>query len=155
VHFPLALVVTAALLLCAARLLRHPGYAATLAIVGTWNLCLGTAAALLAIATGLAALVDLHLAAAPRLAVSLHLRWAIVSTLILVLLAVWRGAGVAQDSRPSWLFLAVLAAATGALIVTGYRGGENVYRYGIGVQGSGAAMSPARSAPGPLPRRPA
>jgi len=27
-----------------------------------------------------------------------------------------------------------LSAATAALIFTGYRGGENVYRYGVGVQ---------------------
>jgi uncharacterized membrane protein len=34
-------------------------------------------------------------------------------------------------------------AATAALIVTGYRGGQNVYRYGVGVQAqmtAGAAI---------------
>jgi uncharacterized membrane protein len=76
VHFPLALIVTATLLLVTARLLRHERYAATLATVGTWNLCLGAIAALFALATGLAAV---------------------------------------------------------GLIVTGYRGGQNVYRYGVGV----------------------
>jgi hypothetical protein len=30
----------------------------------------------------------------------------------------------------------VLSAATAALIFTGYRGGENVYRYGVGVHSS-------------------
>jgi uncharacterized membrane protein len=133
VHFPLALVVTGALFLVAARLLRPERHAATLATVGTWNLCLGAFAALFALATGLAAVLDLHVGLAARQAISLHVKWAIFTTLALVLLAVWRGAGVAQESRPSWVFIVVLAAATAALIMTGYRGGQNVYQYGIGV----------------------
>jgi uncharacterized membrane protein len=133
VHFPLALVVTAALLLVAARLLRQERHAAILATVGTWNLCLGAVAALFGLATGLAAVIDLHVGLAAREAISLHVKWAIFTSLALVLLAVWRGAGVAQESRPSWLFTVILVAATAALVVTGYRGGENVYIYGIGV----------------------
>jgi len=68
-----------------------------------------------------------------------------VSTLALIFLAVWRGAGVAQQSRPSWLFTALLMGATAALIMTGYRGGQNVYRYGIGVQSVGAVLSAPRA----------
>jgi len=134
VHFPLALVFTATLSLLAARLLRGESYAATLATVGTWNLCLGAVAALFALATGLAAMIDLHVGVTARQAVSLHVKWAVFTTLALVLLAVWRGAGSAQESRPSWIFVVLLLLASAALIATGYRGGENVYRYGVGVQ---------------------
>ena len=133
VHFPLALVLTATILLSAARLVRRERHAATLATVGTWNLCLGAAAALGALGTGLAAVANLNVGPAAHGAVSLHLRWAFFSTLVLLLLAVWRGAGCAQESRPSWAFLIVLLAGSAALVVTGYRGGQNVYRYGIGV----------------------
>jgi uncharacterized membrane protein len=133
VHFPLALVVTAAPALLLARVLREGPLSRTLAIVGTWNLCLGAVAAVLALATGLAAVLDLHVGAAAHQAISLHLKWAIFTTLALVLLAVWRGAGGASESRPSWIFIVVLLAAGAALVVTGYRGGQNVYRYGIGV----------------------
>jgi uncharacterized membrane protein len=133
VHFPLALVVTAALFLLAARLLRQERHAAILATVGTWNLGVGAIAALFALATGLAAVLDLHVGLAARQAISLHVKWAIFTTLAVVLLAVWRGAGVAQESRPSWVFIVVLVAATAALVMTGYRGGQNVYQYGVGV----------------------
>ena len=136
VHFPLALVVTGAIFLLAARLLPQPRQSATLATVGTWNLCLGAIAALVALGTGLAAMLGLNVDVAARQAISLHVKWAIFTTLVLVLLAVWRGAGTAQESRPSWIFVAVLSAATAALIFTGYRGGENVYRYGVGVHSS-------------------
>ncbi len=135
VHFPLALVITAAFTLLAARVLPSERGRATLATLGTWNLCLGAVAALFALATGLAATLHLQVGPAAHQAISLHFRWAAFTTLALVLLAVWRGAGSAQESRPTWIFIVVLSAATAALIVTGYRGGQNVYRYAVGVQG--------------------
>jgi uncharacterized membrane protein len=144
VHFPLALVLIATPLLLAARLVRNDAIASTTAVVGTWNLCLGAVAALFALATGLGAVLDLDVNAAARQAISLHLKWAMFSTLALVLLAVWRGAGTAPASRPSWVFLVVLLAAAAALAVTGYRGGQNVYEFGVGVKRiavrSGAVM---------------
>ena len=134
VHFPLALVIIAALLLVSARLLRSDTLAASMAIAGTWNLCLGALAALFALGTGLAAVLDLDVGAAVHQAISIHLKWAMFTTLVLLLLAVWRGAGTAPASRPSWIFLVVLLAAAGALTYTGYRGGKNVYEYGVGVK---------------------
>lgn len=133
VHFPLALVVTAAFALSAARLTPLRRHGAALAIVGTWDLCIGAIAALFALATGLAAVIHQELGLAARHAVALHVKWAIFASVGLLLLAAWRGAGTAQDSRPSRAFLVVLWAVTAALIVTGYRGGQNVYRYAIGV----------------------
>jgi uncharacterized membrane protein len=134
VHFPLALTVTGALALSAAQVApAERQYAATLAVVGTWNLCLGAAGALLALGTGLAAVASLELAPSARAAVGLHVKWAIFTTAALALLGVWRGAGVDSNSRPSRAFLVLLWVVTAALIVTAYRGGQNVYRYGVGV----------------------
>jgi uncharacterized membrane protein len=132
VHFPLALTVTGALALSAARVAAPERRGATLAVVGTWNLCLGAVGALFALGTGLAAVTSLELAPAARAAVGLHVKWAIFTSAALVLLAVWRGAGVDPDSRPSRAFLVILWAVTAALIVTAYQGGQNVYRYGVG-----------------------
>ncbi len=82
-------------------------------------------------------MLGLDVGAAARLAISLHLRWAIFSTLLLVVLAVWRGAGSAPESRPSWIFLVVLTAAAVSLSAAGFRGSQNVYRHGVGVQVNG------------------
>lgn len=133
VHFPLALVVTAAFLLVAARLWRQERQAKTLATVGTWNLCIGAVAALFALASGLAGLIGLHAGLAAHQSIFLHVKWAIFTSLALLLVAVWRGAGAAQESRPSWLFIVILLGMTAALVVTGYQGGQNVYRHGVGV----------------------
>lgn len=144
VHFPLALVATATLLLNLACLKALERHATSLAIVGTWNLCLGALAALVALATGLAAVIHLQVGVPARLAISVHVKWAIFSTIGLLLLAAWRGAGNAEGSRPSRPFLVLLWAVTAALIVTGYRGGQNVYRYGIGVTHNEAGAEPHR-----------
>jgi uncharacterized membrane protein len=134
VHFPIALILAATALLLAARFLRNESLAATVATVGTWNLCLGTVAALFALATGLGAVLDLDVGTVARQAISSHLKWAMFTTLLLVLLAVWRGAGSAPRSKPSWIFLILLVAASAALSFTAYRGGKNVYEYGVGVK---------------------
>ena len=139
VHFPLALTVTGALALSAARVAAPERQGATLALVGTWNLCLGAVGALFALGTGLAAVASVELAPAARAAVGLHVKWAIFTSAALLLLAVWRGAGTDPKSRPSGAFLVILWVITAALIVTAYRGGQNVYRFGVGVA-QGAAL---------------
>jgi uncharacterized membrane protein len=138
VHFPLALVLTGAAALGLARLVALEHRARTLAIVGTWNLCLGAIAIVFALGTGLAAVIDLNVADAARHAIGIHVKWAVGASLGVILLAVWRGAGNAQDERPSAAFLMLLAVVTAVLIMTGYRGGQNVYRYGVGVGPSSA-----------------
>jgi uncharacterized membrane protein len=133
VHFPLALIVTAAFMLSVARVLPGQRRAAALATVGTWNLCLGAVFVFFALGSGLAAVVDLQVDSVAHQAISLHVKSAVVTTMLVLLAAVWRGAGTDADSRPSWLFLAILWVATSALLITGYRGGQNVYRFGVGV----------------------
>lgn len=134
VHFPIALALTAGLLLAAAKWVRSESLAATLATTGTWNLCIGAVAALFALATGLAAVLDLHVGAAAHASIGTHVKWAMFTSLALLLTAVWRGAGNAQQSRPTGFFLLVLTLTCMALAVVGYHGAQNVYRYGIGVE---------------------
>jgi uncharacterized membrane protein len=133
VHFPIALTVTAAVCLLAARFTQGK-VSAGLAVVGTFNLCFAAAAALVALATGLGAVLDLNVSDAAHQAISIHLKWALFTSLTLILLAVWRGAGAAADSRPSDVFLVLLCAASLSLGFTAYRGTLNVYHFGVGVE---------------------
>jgi uncharacterized membrane protein len=140
VHFPLALVTTGAAALSAAYFWERRR--AALATVGTWNLCLGALGALAAVATGLTALASVEIGGAARAAVGLHVKWAIFTSVGLLLAAVWRGAGGFADARPSRWFLGLVWALVAALVMTGYRGGQNVYRYGIGVTGATIVAGP-------------
>jgi uncharacterized membrane protein len=129
----MALIVTAACSFSLARMLRASRAAETLAIVGTWTLGVGALGLLFALGSGLAAIIDLRVGAAAHQAISSHVKSAILTAVLVLSAAVWRGAGIAQEARPSWGFMLVIWVATSSLIVTGYRGGQNVYRYGVGV----------------------
>jgi uncharacterized membrane protein len=138
VHFPLALIVTAAGLLTWVRLAPRQRHAPTLATVASWNLGLGAIAVVFALGSGLAAVIDLQMALTARQAVSLHFKSAVLTAVLVFSAALWRCVGTDQDSRPSWLFMILLWTATLSLVVTGYRGGQNVYRYAVGVEQSSA-----------------
>jgi uncharacterized membrane protein len=133
VHFPLALTITGALCLLCARLLRESPLQGSLAAAGTWNLILGGVSALPTLGSGLGAALHLHLSDGAQYSVSRHVIWAVCTSQLIILLAIWRGVARTSASRPSWLFLAFLFIACAGLIVTGYHGGENVYHYGLGV----------------------
>jgi hypothetical protein len=80
VHFPLALIVTAAFCLTAAFAMPKNRHAPALATVGTWNLCIGAVAVFVALGTGLGAAMGLHIDAAAHQAVSAHVKSAFVTT---------------------------------------------------------------------------
>ncbi len=136
VHFPIALTLAAGASLAMAKFVRNDSLAESLSTVGTWNLCAGAVAALFALATGLGGVLDLNVGAAARDAIATHVKWAMFTSLALLLTAVWRGAGNAARSRPSWPLLIVLGAVCTAVAVTGYFGGRNVYAFGVGVERS-------------------
>ncbi len=138
VHFPLALVLTAAVAFGVAAALREPRHASLWAGAATLNLCLGAVATLFAIGSGLGAAIGLSLADAARAALSLHVKWAMGASFCAIGAAVWRIAGAAPGDRPSRAFLAIMTLTALLLVGTGYRGGLNVYRYGIGVAASAA-----------------
>ena len=80
VHFPLALIVTAAFCLTLTRLLSVRRYVPVLAIVGTWNLCLGAVAVLFSLGSGLAAVIGLQVGLAAHEAISAHVKSALLTT---------------------------------------------------------------------------
>jgi uncharacterized membrane protein len=133
VNFPVALNVTALLLFLAARLFKAK--AEMLATVATWNLILGAVTAVIALASGLGAVLDLEVSDAAHRAISSHMKWALFTSLALILLALWRSAGNPPDAKPSGLFLIVLTVAVLALGFTAYRGVVNVFGFGVGVLG--------------------
>jgi uncharacterized membrane protein len=134
VHFPLALALTGYLCLLFSRLLQRAQMSSSLAACGHWNLILGTLAAFLTLGTGLDAAWHLHLYGDMQYSVSRHMIWAVCTSQLLALLALWRALANDAKTLPSGLFLALLFIACGGLVMTGYYGGENVYHYAIGVR---------------------
>ncbi len=139
VHFTVALTLTAAGLYLAAFLLRGRAVATDLTLVARWNLWLAAASVIPTFAAGLQAYYTVAHDAPSHAAMTVHLKWA-VATLVLLILAAslaWR-----DRIRPVGFGAALgvtVVLASGALAVTGYLGAENVYRHGLGVMSLPAA----------------
>lgn len=144
VHFPLALGITATLLL-AFSLLRP---STSLATCARLLLQLAAASAILAVLLGWQAFMTVDHDAAGHAVMLRHRNWATLCTLGLVGLAVlesWRQRGGRTMHRAT---LGGLLLVSGGLAYTGWLGGEMVYRHGIGVDPA-AFASPANEPPAP------
>ena len=133
VHFPLALTLAGSACLISTRFIKEGTLQNSLAFCGTWNLMLGAASALLTLATGLYAVLHLALQGGAQYSVSRHVIWAVCTSQLVALLAMWRALAVRWNAVAGVWFLILLCVACAGLLVTGYYGGENVYHYALGV----------------------
>lgn len=139
VHFPIALTMTATLLLLAGWL-----FPATtlLPSCGRLLLQLSALSAVVAAALGWYAFQTVDHDAAGHLVMLNHRAWAVASTGGLLLLALWDTLRQRAVKGPHAALLAGMFVLSGSLGFTGWLGGEMVYRHGAGVS-SAAFVSPA------------
>jgi len=143
VHFSIALFVMAAAL-----------YFFHLAVGGRWkssivaaariNLWLGAVLTVATVAAGVHAFASVEHLPSQQSFMSDHRNWALATAVIWWLIAIWEGWQAWQLKPPSKLVLAVMLAAVVLLGVTGWKGGELVYRHGIGVQRTVSTVQPTK-----------
>lgn len=133
VHLPLGLWSTVPLLYTAAFLSRSEPRAALYATAATLNLVLGSCAAAIALLSGLLAASSLSVVGIAQDSLTRHVAWAVLTTLVFVTVTMLRAVGRPFSARPGQVLIASVWIAAIALLVTGYYGGNNVYRYGLGV----------------------
>jgi uncharacterized membrane protein len=133
VHFTVALLITASAMFAAGTLFRASPSGVALTTAARWNLAIGIAVTVATLATGWSAYNTVAHDSASHENMTVHLRMAVATALVFFVAGgvAWlerrkrAGAGIA--------LLGLLAGGAGALMVTGWLGGENVYRYGLGV----------------------
>lgn len=102
-------------------------------ILARWTLWLGAGVTLITVAMGFWAFNTVQHDDPSHAAMKVHRNWALVTLSVFLLLAAWSvwrhkaGRGI----RP--LFVALVLIGAGLLGYTAWRGGELVYRYGLGV----------------------
>ena len=129
VHFTIGLLSISALLYLAGLILKKPHFL----IVARWNLWMGGAITIITVLTGFYAYNTVAHDAPSHAAMTDHKNWALVTAAVfwaLTLWALWKQRGAKIVSA---LFVIIILAASGLVAVTGYKGGEVVYRYGLGV----------------------
>ncbi len=133
VHFPIALTIVAFLLSIAAYVRRGKIISVQLAIAGHFTLWFAALGALMAVLFGWLAFNSVNHDDAGHAAMLLHRAWAIPSAIGLILLASWDIWKKRANELMSIPVLIILFILSGAILVTGWLGGEVVYRHGIGV----------------------
>lgn len=133
VHFPIALTIIAFLLSIAAYARRSHPVSAQLAAAGHFSLWLAAIGAATAVLFGWLAYNSVNHDDAGHAAMLLHRSWAVPTAIGLILLASWDAWKYRVNELISVTMLFVLFLLSQSVAVTGWLGGELVYRHGIGV----------------------
>ena len=129
VHFTVGLLSISALLFLAGLVLKKPN----LLLAARWNLWIGAGITVGTVIAGLDAYNSVAHDAASHAAMTNHKQWALVTAGVFMALAAWslwkhRGAKTVHP-----VFVVAILLASGLLAITGFKGGEVVYRHGTGV----------------------
>lgn len=133
VHFSVALLTIAAALHLASHFVSKPDLATQWTIVARWNLWIGIGVTLLTVAAGWYAYYTVDHDTPSHAAMTVHRNWAMVTLALLLGIAAWEYYLYRHAKGKGWLFTGLLIVAAALLMSTAWRGGELVYRYGLGV----------------------
>ncbi|ALP53773.1 hypothetical protein Tel_11875 [Candidatus Tenderia electrophaga] len=132
VHFTVALLSLATGLFVVTPFIKSP-LKEQWQIVARWALWFGAG---FTIVTGLAGLYAYNTVAhdtPSHAAMTDHRNWAIAAITIFLVMAIWSAVRVRRKQALGAVFIAAMVIAGGVLASTAWRGGEVVYRYGLGV----------------------
>ncbi|WP_455374779.1 DUF2231 domain-containing protein [Kaarinaea lacus] len=101
--------------------------------VANWNLWIGTILALVTVGAGWLAYNSVDHDTPSHLAMTDHRNWAMVTTGLFIVIAIWSFQRARKSIPIGWALTIPLLIATVLLTATGWKGGELVYRHGLGV----------------------
>lgn len=141
VHFTVALLSLAAALFVLLRFVPEP-LRQQWETVARWNLWIGAAVTVLTGITGFHAYNTVAHDVPSHLAMTVHHNLALITIMIILLLAVWSVMRIRAGIALNGIFL-VMMLVTGMMVaVTAWHGAEVVYRYGVGVMSLPSKVSP-------------
>lgn len=129
VHFTIGLLSIAALLYLVGSILKEEH----LLLVARWNLWIGALMTIGTVLAGWDAYNTVTHDVLSHAAMTDHRNWALVTAAIFILLALWVFWKQRGVKTVSLVFVIAILIGAGLLAVTGYKGGEVVYRHGMGV----------------------
>jgi len=133
VHFAVALLIIATLFHIIAALNSKSTTYYQFENVANWNLWLGAVFAVITAVAGWFAYNSVDHDAPSHLAMTDHRNWALGTTVLFLVLAIWSFRRAKKSIAISWLVTVPLIAASASLSVTAWKGSELVYRHGLGV----------------------
>jgi uncharacterized membrane protein len=132
VHFSVALLSVAVVLYALAATFRNSAWQPQWTMVALWNLWIGLAFTVFTVGFGWLAFNTVNHDDISHEAMVIHRNWALATASgfgVLGLWSFWRR----REREPSRVFAGLLVICLGLLAMTGLRGGELVFRYGLAV----------------------
>lgn len=129
VHFTIGLLSVSALFYLAGSVFKNENFL----IAARWNLWVGAMITLGTVGAGFYAYYTVAHDELSHAAMTNHRNWALATAGTFILLALWAAWKQRGAKTVSAFFVIAILLASGLLAVTGYKGGEVVYRHGIGV----------------------
>jgi len=133
VHFTVALWITSFVFYLLAIFSGDSEHKQQWATVARWNLWSGFAFTLLTLLAGWDAYNTVNHDTESHAAMTVHRNWALITTGLFLLLTIWSYRNSRNSKNEGGLFVVIMLVATLLLSSTAWRGGELVYRHGMGV----------------------
>ncbi|MCI0506461.1 MAG: DUF2231 domain-containing protein [Gammaproteobacteria bacterium] len=133
VHFAIALLLIATSFHIVAALSSKSAVYYQFENVANWNLWVGAVFALITAIAGWFAFNSVEHDTPSHLAMIDHRNWALGTTILFLILAIWSFKRSRKAIAIDWLITAPLIIASALLGITGWKGAELVYRHGLGV----------------------
>lgn len=133
VHFTVALYAVSALLFAAGYFTAASEWRKTLTGAAYINLWLGAGVTVFTVAAGIYAYNTVGHDAPSHLAMTDHRNWALVTAAVFWIIAIWSVFIYRSGKSASLPFVIIMLFGASLLGLTGFKGGEIVYRYGLGV----------------------
>lgn len=132
VHYTVALFSVSTALFVICFLFSNHKCADSLLKTASWNLWIGAIITIGTILSGGYAYNTVAHDAPSHMAMTSHRNWAILTTIIFIILAIYRVKYYKRE-KVGFYFILAISVSTALLTITAYKGGELVYRYGLGV----------------------
>lgn len=133
VHFTVALFSISTLFYLLAHVSKNSELQSQWLIVARWTLWAGALITLITVAAGWQAFNTVEHDAPSHAAMTDHRNWAMGAFAFIIIIAVWSVVLHRARVTKNWLFVCLMLIASGVLASTAWRGGEVVFRYGLGV----------------------
>ncbi|HHI9467489.1 TPA: DUF2231 domain-containing protein [Legionella anisa] len=138
VHFTVALVTVSFIFYVLAYLvpytqLKTKALTFEFEVIARWGLWLAALISIATVAAGFYAFYTVKHSGISHAVMTTHRNWAITTALILFLTACWSVWRYSQHKTLTLPFIFIILVIQGLVLVTGWYGGELVYRYGTGV----------------------
>lgn len=133
VHFTVALLSISVVLFIVSRFVTNWQLEDQWLATAYWNLWIGVAISTITVGAGFLAFNSVEHDTPSHVAMLDHRLWAVLTFALFFILAIWAIFQYRSEQKPTTIFICMLLVGFFMLSSTAWRGGELVYRHGLGV----------------------